>query len=105
MTTRTPTHHDAYPHLRVLEGGLASPRQEDDPADLYDAARLEAEIEAAARLCDQLEQDGLRITFKRDPAGGRVRACVMDDAGQPARDLPLAQVISPDHLRHLGAAS
>ncbi len=104
MTARTPTHHDAHPYLRVLDGGLASARQ-DDPADLYDAVRLEAEIEAAARLCDQLEQDGLRITFERDPAGGRVRARVMDDAGQPARDLPLAQVISPDHLRHLGAAS
>ncbi len=105
MTTRTPTHHDAYPHLRVLEGGLASPRQEDEPADLYDAVRLEAEIEAAARLCDQLEQDGLRITFERDPAGGRVRVRVMDDAGQSAHDLPLAQAISPDHLRHLGAVS
>lgn len=105
MKRRTPSHHDAHPHLRVLEGGLAAARQEDEPAELYDALRLEAEIAAAAQLCDDLEQDGLRITFERDPAGGRVRVRVMDDAGRSAGDLPLAQVVSPDHLRDLGAVS
>ncbi len=108
MTPRFPHHEHPRPHsLRVIEGGLSSAsRQEDDPADVQDALRLEAEIAAAARLCDELEQDGLRISFDRDPDGGRVRARVMDDAGRFADDdLDLWQVISPDHLRLMGAAS
>ena len=104
MTTRTPTHDHQRSHsLRVLEGGLSSPaRQEDESAELFDEIRLEAEIAAAARLCDQHEQDGLRISFDRDPVGGRVRARMMDDAGTPT-DLALWQVINPDHLRLMGA--
>ncbi|MEH3053338.1 MAG: hypothetical protein PGN13_04920 [Patulibacter minatonensis] len=107
MTTRTPTQDHERPHsLRVLEGGLScAARQEDEPAELLDALRLEAEIAAAARLCDELEQDGLRISFDRDPDGGRVRVRVMDDAGHAASELSLAQVVSPDHLRLMGAAS
>lgn len=107
MDTRTPTHDDEYPQLRVLPGGLdsASGWQEDEPADPLDAIRLAAEIAEAARLCDELEQDGLRITFERDPAGGRMRARVIDAAGQPAQDLPLEQVCSPDHLRLLTGAA
>lgn len=105
MTTRTPTtHHDAHPHLRVLDGGLtAAARQEDELAELLDATSLAAEMAAAARFCDELEQDGLRITFDEDPAGGRIRAYVTDAAGQIAQDLSLSNVVSPNHLRVLGA--
>lgn len=107
MDTRTPTHEDERPQLRVLPGGLGSAGawQEDEPACPLDATRLAAEIAEAARLCDELEQDGLRITFEHDPAGGRVRARVMDAAGQSARDLPLEQVCSPAHLRLLTGAA
>jgi hypothetical protein len=106
MTTRTPTtNHDAHSHLRVLDGGLAATaRQEDEPAERLDATSLAAEIAAAARLCDELEQDGLQITFAKDPAGGRIRAYVMDAAGHRAQDLSLAQVVSPEHLRMMGAS-
>lgn len=107
MTTRTPTtHDDERPRLRVLEGGLSlTGRQEDEPADALDATRLRAEMDAAASLCDQLEQDGLRISFDTDPAGGRVRVRVMDAAGSRAQELPLAHVVSPTHLTPLTGAA
>lgn len=105
MDTPTP-HSDNHerPQLRVLQGGLAA-WQEDEPVSALDATRLAAEIAAAARLCEELEQGGLRITFDTDPAGGRVRARVMDDAGQPSRDLALGEVVSPTNLRPLTGAA
>lgn len=100
MTTRTPkTDHDAYPHLRVIQGGLASHApQADEPARAEELSRLREEMAAAALLADLLEAEGLRIAFDADPVGGRVRASVMDDAGRFTRDLPLRHVTDPLNL-------
>ncbi|MBO9532424.1 MAG: hypothetical protein J7513_05565 [Solirubrobacteraceae bacterium] len=98
MTTRTPkTDHDAHPYLRVIQGGLASPRaqQEDEPARAKAIAALREEMAAAALLADLLEQEGLRIAFEDDPVGDRVRARVQDEAGRFSRELPLRHVVDP----------
>jgi hypothetical protein len=100
MTTRTPTNYTgARSHLRVLEGGLSSGAwQEDDLASVWDHDRLDQEMAAAALMCDLLQEAGLRIAFDEDPAGGRVRASVIDAGGGARRELSLAHVIDPASL-------
>ncbi len=104
MTPPTPSDtHVPRPQLRVIPGGLAhEPRQEDDPA--VARALLRRELDAAAALSQQLEDDELQITFHLDTAGGRVRVCLVDREGQAASEVPLAQVVSPHHLTMLTGA-
>jgi hypothetical protein len=66
--------------LRVLAGGLSHDQRQDDTADRTARARLAEEIAEAARLCDRLEDSGLRIAFE---LGGpeRVRVSVKDLRG------------------------
>lgn len=106
MNTRTPTTHpESHSHLRVLDGGLsAAGWQEDEPAGLLDPAWLADQLAEAARLCDDLDHAGLRVTFAADPAGGRVRAFVTDDAGLRAEELALVDAVSPTNIRMSGAA-
>jgi hypothetical protein len=72
--------------LRVLDGGLTTNRLQDDTADRQARARLAEEIAEAARLCDRLEDVGLRIAFE---LGGpeRVTVSVTDDRGRAIDDL------------------
>ena len=75
--------------LRVLDGGLRAGHQlEDETADRAARRRLADEIEEAARLCDRLEESGLRVAFE---LGGpeRVRVCVRDEEGASIQELPL----------------
>ncbi len=73
--------------LRVLDGGLTTGRQlQDDPADALARDRLYEEIAEAARLCDRLEDAGLRVAFE---LGGseRVTVSIRDEAGAPVQEL------------------
>lgn len=73
--------HQPRSALRVLDGGLSRYRLQDDTADRQARARLEEEIAEAARLCDHLEDVGLRIAFE---LGGpeRVTIRLEDDRGR-----------------------
>lgn len=73
--------------LRVLDGGLTTGRQlQDDTADALARDRLAEEIAEAARLCDRLEDAGLRVAFE---LGGpeRVKVSVRDELGTAVTDL------------------
>ena len=74
--------------LRVLDGGLTAERQLlDETADREARVRLDEEIAEAARLCDRLEESGLRVAFE---LGGpeRVRVSVRDEEGTSLQELP-----------------
>lgn len=92
--------------LRVLDGGLTTERQlQDDTADALARDRLAEEIAEAARLCDRLETDGLRIAFE---LGGpeRVRVSVRDEEGLDVRDLAVRDATDVARLMQLsGIAS
>ncbi|MDQ8043514.1 MAG: hypothetical protein AAGC46_02680 [Solirubrobacteraceae bacterium] len=84
-TTPTP-HRQLRSPLRVLDGGLTHDRLQDDTVDRAARVRLSEEIAEAARLCDRLEDQGLRIAFE---LGGpeRVRVSVKDLRGAPIDEL------------------
>jgi hypothetical protein len=80
------THNQLRSPLRVLDGGFIADRLQDDTADRQARDRLREEIAEAARLCDRLEENGLRIAFE---LGGpeRVRVSITGDNGDAVREL------------------
>jgi hypothetical protein len=74
-------------NLRVLDGGLTTERQlQDETADALARDRLAEEIAEAARLCDRLEDAGLRVAFE---LGGpkRVQVAIRDTEGATVQEL------------------
>lgn len=102
MTGRTTPTLTPQHALRVLEGGLTThQRLLDDADDFVSPARLAEEIAEAARLCDRLEADGLRVAFELSEGGPGVRVSVRDDHGHDVRQLDSRDATDVARLKRL----
>ena len=97
----TPATRLASP-LRVIDGGLTLERRlKDESVDRAARERLADEIAEAARLCDRLEADGLRVAFEPGGPGEGVRVSVRNEHGHDVCQLALRDTTDLDRLREL----
>jgi hypothetical protein len=64
------------------------------PAEVWD------EVDAAARLADELHAQGRAVRFDVRGLGGGVRAELIDQEGHALRRLSLTDVVDVDRLAH-----
>jgi hypothetical protein len=92
--------------LRVIEGGLTlEQRLTDESVDRAARERLSDDIAEAARLCDRLEADGLRVAFEPGGPGQAVRMTVRNHLGDDVRQLEVRDATDLDRLRELSGVA
>ena len=89
---------------RPSRGSEGSSESFDDAARAAGTAPIPAEVwsqvEAAARLANDLHDQGRGVRFDVRKLDGGVVAELVDDNGEPVRPLPLGDVVDVDRLAY-----